>query len=164
MKKPSAAILTVLLTLAAAVSLVHAGYGRTAGPKLDSSDEQTKLTSIEQQIIAKESEGLEALKSGDVQRFAALTAADAIFVDAQGPATKAQVVKNVEGFTLSEYSMNDVKFTALSKTSGLVVYKIREKGVSHGKEFTAQVYVSSIWTKRGKDWLCLFSQETAARQ
>ena len=161
MKKPSAAILTVVLTLAAAVSLVH---GRTADPKLDSSDEQTKLTSMEQQIIAKESEGLEALKSGDVQRFAALTAADAIFVDAQGPATKAQVVKNVEGFTLSEYSMNDVKFTALSKTSGLVVYKIREKGVSHGKEFTAQVYVSSIWTKRGKDWLCLFSQETAARQ
>jgi len=39
-----------------------------------------------------------------------------------------------------------------------------EKGVSHGKEFAAQVYVSSIWAKRGSQWVCLFSQETAAKQ
>jgi hypothetical protein len=40
---------------------------------------------------------------------------------------------------------------------------ISEKGVSHGKEFTAQAYVSSIWMEGGGKWLCLFSQETGAR-
>jgi hypothetical protein len=84
-------------------------------------------------------------------------------VDAQGPASKAEVLKNVAGFTLTDYSMLDVKFVPVSPTSGLISYKILEKGSSHGREFTAQAYVSSIWTQRGNNWVCLFSQETAAR-
>jgi ketosteroid isomerase-like protein len=119
---------------------------------------------MEQQVVTKEREGLDALKSGNVQHFADLTAEDAILIDAQGPATKAQVVKNVAAFTLTEYSMDDLRFVELSKDSGLITYKIHEKGISHGKEFDAHAYVSSIWTKKGKNWLCVFSQETGARQ
>jgi hypothetical protein len=59
--------------------------------------------------------------------------------------------------------MDDVRFVPLSVTSGLIEYKIAEKGVSHGKEFAAQAYISSIWAEREGKWLCLFSQETAAR-
>jgi hypothetical protein len=59
--------------------------------------------------------------------------------------------------------MEDVKFVPISANTGLISYKIVEKGVSHGREFAAQAYVSSIWTKRGNKWVCLFSQETSAR-
>lgn len=117
----------------------------------------------EQQIISKEREGLDALKTGDLERFGNLTADEAVMVDAKGPASKAQVLKNVAGFTLTEYTMDDVKFVPISANTGLISYKITEKGVSHGKEFTAQAYVSSIWAERGDKWVCLFSQETAAR-
>lgn len=119
--------------------------------------------SLERQIVAKEREELDALKSGDVNRFADLTADDAVFVDAMGPASKAQVVKNVEGFTLSDYSMDDVRYVPLSSNSGLITYRIHEKGVSHGRPFEAQPYISSIWMKRKGKWVCLFSQETSAR-
>ncbi|MGA2096145.1 MAG: hypothetical protein ABSH39_07595 [Candidatus Acidiferrum sp.] len=54
-------------------------------------------------------------------------------------------------------------FVPISKDTGLVSYKTTEKGNSHGHEFTSLVYVSSVWTHRGDKWLCLFSQETAAR-
>jgi hypothetical protein len=87
-----------------------------------------------------------------------------VFVDAQGQASKAQVLKNVVGFRITDYAMEDVRFVSISENSGLISYKITEKGVSHGKEFAAQVYVSSIWAKRGSQWVCLFSQETAAKQ
>jgi hypothetical protein len=120
--------------------------------------------SLEQQIVAKEREGLDALKAGNLERFANLTADDGVFVDAQGPASKATVVKNVAGFTLSEYSMENIQFVPISANSGLITYKIYEKGASHGKEFAAQAYVSSIWIERKSGWLCLFSQETAVRQ
>ena len=73
------------------------------------------------------------------------------------------MLKNVAGFRLSDYSMENVQFVPLSAKSGLISYKISEKGVSHGKEFAAQAYVSSIWVERGNKWLCVFSQETAAR-
>ena len=118
---------------------------------------------MKQQIVAKEREGLEALKSGKLELFGDLTADDAVFVDAAGPATKAQVMSNVAGFQLTEYSMDDVRFVAISEKAGLISYTITEKGVSHGHEFAAHVYVSSVWAERGGKWVCLFSQETAAR-
>jgi hypothetical protein len=73
------------------------------------------------------------------------------------------VLKNVAEFTLSDYSMDNLQFVPLSPNSGLITYKISEKGVSHGKEFAAQAWVSSIWSHRGDKWLCVFSQETGAR-
>jgi ketosteroid isomerase-like protein len=123
----------------------------------------TGATSLQQQIVAAERQGLDALKAGNVDIFADHTADEAVFVDAHGPAGKAQVVKNVADFRLTDYSMDDVKFVPLSANSGLIVYKISEKGISHGKEFAAQAYISSIWAERGGKWVCLFSQETGAR-
>lgn len=120
-------------------------------------------TSLEQQVVAKEREGLDALKSGNLELFGNLTADDAVLVDAHGPATKAQVLKNVAEFTLSDYSMDNLQFVPLSPNSGLITYKISEKGVSHGKECAAQAWVSSVWAQRGNKWLCVFSQETGAR-
>jgi hypothetical protein len=115
---------------------------------------------MQHQVTAAERSGLEALKTGDLTKFAALTADEAILVDSHGAATKAQLLKNVAGFTLTDYSMDNVQFLKLSRDTGLISYTITEKGVSHGKEFSARAYVSSVWTKRGKGWQCLFSQET----
>src|ERR1700735_385702 len=89
-------------------------------PAYASIDSQSTSDSLQQQIIAKEREGLEALKAGDLELFGKLTAEDAVFVDSQGPATKAQVMKNVQDFRLTDYSMQDVKFVAISPTSGLI--------------------------------------------
>jgi hypothetical protein len=127
------------------------------------SSREADAGAMKQQIVVKEREGLEALKSGKLELFGDLTAEDAVFVDAAGPATKAQVMSNVAGFQLTEYTMDDVRFVAISEKAGLISYTITEKGVSHGHEFAAHVYVSSVWAERGGKWVCLFSQETAAR-
>jgi uncharacterized protein (TIGR02246 family) len=119
---------------------------------------------LKDEILAQERAGLDALKSGDLAAFANSTADDAVFVDAAGPAGKEQVMKNVAGFRLSDYSITDVQFVALSADSGLIVYRVTETGASHGREFTAKVIVSSLWVRRGGKWQCAFSQETAARQ
>jgi ketosteroid isomerase-like protein len=118
---------------------------------------------LKDEIVAQERAGLEALKSGDIAAFGATIADDAVFVDASGPAGKAQVVKNVAGFRLREFSMSDIRFVGLSADTGLIVYVMDETGTSHGKEFSAKVYVASVWSKRSGKWLCEFSQETATR-
>jgi hypothetical protein len=164
MKRASTLIVVVAATICGAYLLGRPKISAAAAQTPESSDARTNASSLEQQIVAKEREGLDALKTGNPELFGNLTADEAILVDAQGPATKAQVLKNVAGFTLTDYSMEDVRFLPLSSKSGLITYKISEKGVSHGKEFAAQAYVSSIWTERESKWVCLFSQETAARQ
>jgi len=118
---------------------------------------------LKDEIVAQERAGMEALKAGDVAAFGATLAEDAVFVDTSGPAGKAQVVKNVAGFRLREFSMTDIKFVELSADTGLIVYLMDETGTSHGREFSAKVHVASVWSKRSGKWLCEFSQETAAR-
>ncbi len=141
----------------------HTGSSAAPIPKPGGNDVKFANT-MAQQIVAKEREGLEALKSGDLKTFGDLTADDAVFVDAAGPTGKAQVLKNVEGFKLADYTMDDVKFVPISPKSGLISYTTNERGISHGHEFAIQVYVSSVWAKRRNKWLCVFSQETAARK
>jgi hypothetical protein len=57
--------------------------------------------------------------------------------------------------------IEDVHYLPLSEGSGLISYKLTESGVSHGHQFSAKAYISSIWEKRAGGWTCLFSQETA---
>jgi ketosteroid isomerase-like protein len=118
---------------------------------------------LRDEIVAQERAGLDALKAGDIEAFANATADDAVFADAAGPATKAEVVRNVAGFRLRDFAMSDIRFVPLSADSGLIVYRMTESGTSHGKDFSAKVVVSSIWAKRSGKWVCLFSQETAAK-
>ncbi len=120
-------------------------------------------SSMQEKVAAKEREGLEALKTGDIAHFGELTEEDAVFVDPHGIAGKAEVMRNVAGFRLTDFTIEDLKFLRLSDKAGLISYKVTETGVTHGKEFTAIVFVSSIWAERGGKWLCEFSQETAAR-
>jgi hypothetical protein len=162
MKKASG-LFVVLVTVFLTVFVGQFKNSVTAARSVGSREFSANEESLKKQIVAKESEGLDGLKSGNVEVFANLTAEEAVFVDAAGLATKAEVMKNVAGFTLTDYSMEDVRFVPLSPESGLISYKIHEKGISHGHEFTAQAYVSSIWAQRAGKWVCLFSQETAAR-
>jgi hypothetical protein len=161
--KTTPTVIVVGAILISSLVLERTMISAAAAQSSGSHDAETKAGSLQQQIVAKEREGLDALKAGNLEQFANLTADDAVLVDAQGPASKAQVMKNVAGFNLTDYSMEDVRFMPLSPASGLIVYKITEKGVSHGKEFAAQAYISSIWAEREGKWVCLFSQETAAR-
>jgi hypothetical protein len=127
------------------------------------SSRESGAGTMEQQVVAKEREGLEALKTGKLQTFGNLTAEGAVFVDAAGPASKAQAMNNVAGFQLTEYAMDDIKFVAISEKAGLISYTITEKGVSHGHESAARAYISSVCAERGGKRVCLFSQEIAPR-
>ena len=119
--------------------------------------------SMQQQIVAKEREELEALKTGDANAFANLIADEAVFADSRGTAGKAEVVQHISDFKLKEYSIEDVKFVAVSETSGVIAYKLTQSGTSHGHDFTAHATASALWTRRDGKWLCLFSQETPTR-
>ena len=124
---------------------------------------RAQTSPLEDQIVAQERAQLECLKTGDLTTFASLIADDAVFVDSQGAAGKADIVKHTAEFRLHEYSMTVARFVPLSADSGLIAYDLVESGNSQGREFTAQVHVSALWVLRAGKWLSVFRQETAAR-
>ena len=164
MKKTPVALAFVSLVALVAFLLCRPTVSAAIAKPFRSSIAAPSDASLQEQVVAAERAGLDALKKGDVARFGDLTADEAVFVDDHGPATKAQVLQNVVGFTISDYSMDDVHFVRIAPDTGLISYKLTEKGNSHGRDFTAQVYISSVWTHRAANWLCLFSQETATRK
>jgi hypothetical protein len=117
---------------------------------------------LRDQIIAKEHEELDVLKTGNNEHFASLLADDAFFIDPHGFGTKGEVVASTKDFRLVHYSMDDVHFLAISSGSGVIGYTLVEDGISHGHPFVSRVHASAFWVRRGSDWVCLFSQETPA--
>jgi hypothetical protein len=161
-KNRDAILASIVILLSAGFWIVRAAASSGAHSPLVKAEPKDK-SSMEDQVVAKEREGLDALKAGHPEEFGKLTADDAVFVDAAGAASKEQVMRNVAGFKLTDYSIDSVNFRQLADKSGLISYKITESGNSHGKDFTARAYISSIWTMRGGKWLCMFSQETSAK-
>jgi len=119
--------------------------------------------SLQQRIVAKEREELDALKNGDPEAFAALLADEAVFLNSHGPSPKADVVKHVADFKLLDYSIDDVRFVPVGPKTGLIIYKLTQKGASQGREFASRANISALWTERDGKWLCLFSQESPSK-
>jgi ketosteroid isomerase-like protein len=90
---------------------------------------------MKEEIVARERGGLEALKTGDIAALGDAIAEDAVFVDASGPAGKAQVVKNLAGFRPRVFTIPDIKFVPLSADTGLIVYLIDETEHRTAKDF-----------------------------
>jgi len=146
----------------------RAGRGETmtatAGKNGSGARDMQSAGAMQDALVAQERAGLEALKVGDVATFGSMVGEDAVFVDDHGAATKAQVMKNVGDFRILEYAMDDVRLVRVSDAAGLIVYKLTERGASHGREFNATVYASTLYALREGKWVSLFSQETASRK
>jgi hypothetical protein len=84
MKTASACITVAVITISSVLLGERAATPVAAAQSLESHDASAKEDSIEQQIVSKEREGLDALKTGDLERFGNLTADEAVMVDAQG--------------------------------------------------------------------------------
>ena len=59
--------------------------------------------------------------------------------------------------------MTDLRFVPVSAEGGVISYTLTEQGTSHGAEFSARAYVSSVWVRSAGKWVCVFSQETPAK-
>jgi ketosteroid isomerase-like protein len=145
MKIISIIVISVLIGLAASLS----GAGST--------------DDLQQQIVAKEREELDALKNGDIAAFANLIADEAVFLNARGPSPKVDVVKHIADFKLLDYAIEDVRFVPVGPKTGLIVYRLTQKGSSNGHEFAGKANISALWTEREGKWVCLFSQETPTK-
>ncbi|HKR84246.1 MAG TPA: nuclear transport factor 2 family protein [Terriglobales bacterium] len=101
--------------------------------------------SLQQTIVAKEREELEAIKAGDRRIFAELLADDAVFLNPRGHGDKPLVVKKTSMIRLLDFSMDDIHFVPISQSSGLVAYRLTETMAREDKQFKVEVYASAVW-------------------
>jgi len=114
------------------------------------------------EIIGHERAELEALKSGDMATVGAALTDDAVFVDSNGIMRKPELLKLLGDMKLKDYTMSDVRLVPVSPDNGVVSYTLTESGTRQGHAFSAKVFVSSAWVKTGRQFQCVFRQETTA--
>ena len=123
-------------------------------------------TSIEATLAAVEKDLWEAWKNKKPAAFEKYISADAILVSDEGTAGKDQVVKEIPGnpCEIRDYSLSDFKVTMIDSTSAILTFKATQDYTCDGKAGPTPIYASSVYVKRGGQWLNIFHQETPAKK
>jgi hypothetical protein len=114
------------------------------------------------EIIGHERAELEALKNGDMATVGAALTDDSLFVNSSGILRKPELLKQLGDVKLKEYTMSDVRLVPVSPDNAVVSYTLTESGTRQGKAFSAKMFVSSAWVRNGRQFQCVFRQETVA--
>ncbi|HWT00430.1 MAG TPA: nuclear transport factor 2 family protein [Pyrinomonadaceae bacterium] len=128
---------------------------------------QTKLdNSVGAEIVALEKRAFEAWKNKDKRFFEEHMSEDGQYLDPNGVGGKAQYVRAIidNGCTINSYALDQTKVTMLSKDSALLTYKYTYDIVCGGKPEAGLLWASTIYVKRGGEWLIAFHQEVPAAQ
>ena len=145
----------IILMLALAAST--AAFGQTT---------MAQDSKVEAQVIALEKQSWEAIKTKDVKFLEALLIDDVIAVTGDGFAGKAQWLNNTlaDGCALKSYSTDDFKVVMFDKNTAMITYKATQDFACHGKQDPPNVWISSLYVKRGGKWLNAFFQLTPINQ
>ena len=113
--------------------------------------------------LARETEVWEALRSGDAEADARLLADDFLGVYSVGFAGKAlHLAQLANGPTVAEYRLLDARLITLSNDHVLLCYRAEWRVPGAAADACDSMYVSSLWSRRGDEWLNVFSQDCVA--
>jgi hypothetical protein len=112
------------------------------------------------QLLGLETAVWQALVEGDVQAVTRLLGDDFVGVSPTGFSVRADHAGQlVDGPTVRRFQLSEVRMLALSDSALLLMYRARyvRTGMPTREE---TMYVSSLWRRRGADWVNVFSQDT----
>jgi Domain of unknown function (DUF4440) len=147
------------LAVAAAVALTM-----TAGLAALTQFAPPDQAAVEKTLIANENKIAEAIAKGDVKTAQSIIAADGWSADPGGFMPAAEFFKMVGSgqVKIATYKMSDYKFIWVNPTTAVLGYVWTGKGSMAGQPFPEKVHASTVWTKRGANWVAVFHQETPA--
>jgi ketosteroid isomerase-like protein len=119
-------------------------------------------TSVEDQVRAVSAAWDEALVANDAPRVASFMTDDWVYIGANGPTSKADIVGWIASGRLAHHSMRVVGVDRVARAGDVVVVTARKasSGAWDGVPYTADEWISEIYVPTDGHWLCAFSQKT----
>ena len=121
---------------------------------------------LERQLLAREKSYWNAIMSKDTATVERLSDDPCLVVGAQGVGEIGRTaMKNMlEGasYELNSYTLDDVHFRHLGDDVVALAYKVNEDLTVDGKPVKLQAFDSSVWMKRGDEWVCVVHTEACA--
>lgn len=136
---------------------VNVNANTTASPNAETGDTSANLISQEKQIY-------DAIKSKNSDSFGSMLADDFILIADDGIHNKADTIKVVQGFNVTDTTLSDWKVLMLDKDAAVVYYSATMKGTSNGQPMPGTpARASSAWVNRGGKWVAVYHQESEVK-
>ena len=144
------------LLLLAIAAVITVGAAR-AEPMADDA-------AVKDALIALEKQSWVAWKGHDAKFFEGFLSDDHIEIHPNGPAGKRVVVDSVASpaCTVESYALGEMQFTRVSADAAVIVYRAEQKTLCGGQPVPSPVWATSLYAKRGGQWLNVLYQHTAA--
>lgn len=112
-------------------------------------------------FVGLESRVWDALTRGDAAADRVLLSDDFVGVYPTGFADRSDHVGQLDdGSTVADYEIATATVRMLTEEHALLSYEARFR--RHARDDGERMYVSSIWSRRGGEWVNVFSQDTPA--
>lgn len=113
-------------------------------------------------IIAKEKQVTDALIKKDQKAFESLVAPDAILSGADGRMSIKDFKQMAFGpaMSITSSTIDDPQVMMIDKDAAIITYKSTGSGTMNDKPMSGTSYATSIWVKRGNNWVAIFHQES----
>lgn len=124
---------------------------------------QTDRAAAEKQIVANERAVTAAFEKRDAATIQKHLLPDGAAVDGMGPSGVADVLKILSEFKIQPGSkIESVRMLWVDDNTAVHIHKWIGKGTVMGQPIPSPTWASTVWTRRGGQWLAVFHQETAA--
>lgn len=157
------AILVSALVATACVAPTETG-NKPAATNAMKGTETTASTMSEAEVIAKEKQAWDAVKTRDFEGFRQIMASDGIYVSHHGILDPAGTIDETKELQLTALSFSDWKVLPLDKDAVLVTYTASINGRIKGQPLvSSRVRSSTAWVNREGKWLAIYHQDSEAK-
>ena len=120
----------------------------------------------EKTLIANERAVIDAFAKGNRATFEKFVTRDGFGVDPMmGRMTNAETLKTFDQMTkdmkITSWTMTDEKVLWADANTAILNYTWTGKGTYQGQAIPSPTFASTVWTKRGGNWVAIFHQETS---
>jgi ketosteroid isomerase-like protein len=121
---------------------------------------------LKQELLAREQDYWNAIKEKNARVATSLSDDPCIVVGAQGVSelSRNALTKMLEGaaYELRGFSLEDVHFRRLGDDVVALAYRVNEDLTVDGERVKLEAFDSSVWVKRGGEWVCVVHTESPA--
>jgi hypothetical protein len=153
-----------VLALAAGVALAQDAPKKTAG-KPDAAKAAAPAggnAAIEKAVVANENKVLAALSKQDKAAFSGLMGPGSIAADETGFMKAEDFVTMMDQLKMASYKISDSKFLWVDPSTVVHYFTWTGAGSFQGQPIKSPTYASTVWTKKGGNWVAVFHQESVA--
>jgi ketosteroid isomerase-like protein len=121
---------------------------------------------LQTELVGLETRYWNAIKQRDGKTAASLSGESCLVAGAQGvmEMDRPSITKMLESanYTLNDFSIEDVRMNQVSDDVVALAYKVHEEMTVDGKPVTLDAFDTSVWMKRGDNWVCVVHTEAPA--